>query len=121
MVVFEIRCEKCHYACNSMYFQYNFINWTSGNDDIDKFIQDTQLTAHKYVEKALEWIPYNKFYNIKYIEKIGVHEANWIDGKMCEWDNSNQHWIRYNKNMVVTLKNLINPKNVTLEFVKEVV
>src|SRR4051812_33414777 len=28
-------------SCNSKRFQQNFINWTSGNDDVDNFIQNT--------------------------------------------------------------------------------
>jgi hypothetical protein len=35
-------------ACNSKRFQQNFGNWTSGNDDIDKFIQNTQLSAKNH-------------------------------------------------------------------------
>src|SRR5437016_1006959 len=31
--------------CNAKRFQQNFQNWTSGNHDIDKFIQKTQLKA----------------------------------------------------------------------------
>ncbi|RGB36389.1 hypothetical protein C1646_758206 [Rhizophagus diaphanus] len=40
-----------------------------GNNDIDKFIQDTQLSAHSDVREALEWIPYDRFHDIKYIAK----------------------------------------------------
>ena len=44
-------CKECNQelynswcnACNAKHFQQNFKKWTSGNDDIDKFIQDTQL------------------------------------------------------------------------------
>jgi len=46
-------------------------NWTSGNSNIDKFIQSTQLSHHNY--KALKWIPYDKFYDIEYIlQKVGL-------------------------------------------------
>ncbi|RIA81551.1 hypothetical protein C1645_836831 [Glomus cerebriforme] len=56
-------------ACNAKHFQQNFKKWTSGNDDIDKFIQDTQLSATIWY-KALEWIPYDRFYDIEYIKNI---------------------------------------------------
>ncbi|RIA81929.1 kinase-like domain-containing protein [Glomus cerebriforme] len=56
--------------CNAKRFQQNFKNWTSGNDDIDKFIQNTQLSAKENC-KVLEWIPYDRFYNIEYIAKGG--------------------------------------------------
>ena len=108
--------------CNAKRFQQNFKNWTSGNDDIDKFIQDTQLSASGYYE-VLEWIPYNRFYDIKYIAKGGfgkVYRANWIDGFIYEWDNINQNWKREEQNKFVALKSLNNSKNVTLEFINEV-
>src|SRR5579862_2142469 len=82
--------------CNAKHFQQNFENWTSGNVDIDKFIQDTQLSARNCFKK-LEWIPYDRFRNIKYIAKGGfgkVYRANWIDGYILAWDNKNQNWWR---------------------------
>src|SRR5438034_8271601 len=52
--------------------------------------------------KVLEWIPYDRFYDIEYIAKGGfgkVYKANWIDGWILNWDNKNQNWKRdgYNK------------------------
>ena len=109
-------------ACNAKHFQQNFENWTSGNVDIDKFIQDAQLSAY-YFRNVLEWIPYDRFRNIKYIAKGGfgkVYRANWIDGHIENWDNKNQNWKRIYSNMFVALKSLNNSKNVTLEFINEV-
>ncbi|RIA81734.1 kinase-like domain-containing protein [Glomus cerebriforme] len=109
-------------ACNAKHFQQNFENWTSGNDDIDKFIQDTQLST-TFSYKVLEWIPYDKFYNIEYIAKGGfgkVYKANWIDGYIHKWSNKNQNWERPCHNMFVALKSLNNSKNVTLEFINEI-
>jgi hypothetical protein len=115
---------------NAIIFQQNFESWTSGNDDIDKFIQDTQLSAHSNygILDALEWIPYSRFINIKYIEKLGIYNANWIDGSISYWDNynrnwkgnGNQNWIRNDKNILVTLNILNDPKNIALEFMNEV-
>ncbi|PKY33536.1 hypothetical protein RhiirB3_452513 [Rhizophagus irregularis] len=56
------------------YFRQNFDNWTSGNKDIDKFIHDNRHTKCGK-SNALEWIPYDRFYNIQYIEKIGVYRV----------------------------------------------
>uniref|UniRef100_U9UKF9 Uncharacterized protein n=1 Tax=Rhizophagus irregularis (strain DAOM 181602 / DAOM 197198 / MUCL 43194) TaxID=747089 RepID=U9UKF9_RHIID len=80
-----------------MHFQRNFKNWTSGNDDIDKFIQDTQLSAHKdsEISNALEWIPYDRLDNFAKNKFGKVYKANWIDGKIKYWDNKNKNWIRY--------------------------
>ncbi|CAB4421949.1 unnamed protein product [Rhizophagus irregularis] len=69
MMVLNNKCKNCKYICSSIHFQHKFIDWTSGNDDIDKFIQDTQLSAHVNLSKTLEWIPYDRFYDIKYISK----------------------------------------------------
>jgi hypothetical protein len=116
-------CEKCHFTCSAIHFQQNFVNWTSGNDDIDKFIQNSQLSTHekyKVFKNALEWMPYNKFYDIKYIADKKVYQANWIDGRLSYWSNKNQNWMRINQNMIITLKQLNSSKNITPEFVNEV-
>jgi hypothetical protein len=121
MIVLSEECNICDYKCYSIYFQQNFESWTSGNDDIDKFIQNTQLSIHKHdVSEVLEWITYDRFYNIKYIERIGIYKANWIDGNIIEWDEYDQNWKRANNNLPVTLKSLNNPKNVLLEFKDQV-
>jgi hypothetical protein len=125
MMVLNNKCMECNKICNSMYFQQNFDNWTSGNDDIDKFIQDTQLLAHEDVSKALEWIPYNKFYDIEYIARGGfgkVYRANLTDGFITDWDSKNQNWERKrnSKDIFVALKSLDNSKNITSEFINEV-
>ena len=45
-------CEECKqpntgeywcHSCNAKRFQQNFKNWTSGNSDVDKLIQESQL------------------------------------------------------------------------------
>jgi hypothetical protein len=126
-LLLSFRNEKCkgcgQNRCYAKYFQQNFKSWTSNNDDIDKFIRDTQLSAHYDVKNALEWIPYDKFNNIKYVSggEFGKeYKANWIDGNIWEWDNSNQNWERENQNMLVSLKSLNNPKSVALELENEV-
>ncbi|EXX70517.1 hypothetical protein RirG_086690 [Rhizophagus irregularis DAOM 197198w] len=57
-------------SCNAKHFQQNFKNWTSGNNEVDKFIQKTQLKA-KYHEEILEWIEYDRFENVEYLAKGG--------------------------------------------------
>src|ERR1041384_1410465 len=42
-------------SCNSKHFQQNFNKWTSGNNEIDDFIQKSQLNATNHLE-VLEWI-----------------------------------------------------------------
>jgi hypothetical protein len=119
-------CKKCNCSCIATYFQQNFKNWTSGNNDIDNFIQNTQLSTHvnhEVFKNASEWIPYDRFYNIEYIAQGGfgkVYKANWIDGYLGNWDGGNETWNRFNKNMLVALKGLDNSKNATSEFINEV-
>jgi hypothetical protein len=125
MMVLNNICEKCDKICNSIHFQRNFKNWTSGNNDIDKFIQDTQLSEHTYwVQNALEWIPYDRMYNVEYIaddSEFGkVCRAIWIDRCINKWDDENQNWKREYQNILVTLKILNNPSSITLEFINKV-
>ena len=51
-----------------MYSQTVPTKWTSGNSDVDKLIQESQLNAKSVYEK-LEWIEYGRFENIEYITK----------------------------------------------------
>src|ERR1043166_7420585 len=59
--------EWCN-QCNAKRYQQDFPNWTSGNIYIHNFIQETQLNA-KSCEQVLEWIPYNRLTDIKYLAK----------------------------------------------------
>jgi hypothetical protein len=125
MMVLNDKCKKCNKICFATYFQQNFVNWTSGNNDIDKFIQDSQLSVHldDAASKALEWIPYDRFYNIKYIAEAKKYKAKWIDGNISYWNIYDQNWIRRNQNIIVNLKsinNLNNLKNIEFEFINEV-
>ncbi|PKC05515.1 hypothetical protein RhiirA5_420827 [Rhizophagus irregularis] len=119
IMVLNENCKLCKRICNAKYFQKNFKNWTSGNDDINKFIQTTQQSSHRDVDKALEWIPYNKLYDIKHITE-NSYKANWIDGNICYWSSVDHNWKRQNQNMIVELKKLNNPKNIALEFKDEI-
>jgi hypothetical protein len=85
-------CKECY----SKKFQQNFNNWTSGNKDIDKFIQESQLNARNRFE-LLEWIPYNQLRQIDYLtdgESSTVYEAIWLDGWIMQWDYEKQDWKR---------------------------
>ncbi|RIA79837.1 kinase-like domain-containing protein [Glomus cerebriforme] len=124
------RCKECEQentgaewcnSCNAKHFQQNFKNWTSYNDYIDKFIQDTQLSAHSD-KQALEWISFDRFRNIEYIARGGfskVYRAIWIDGYIDKWDNENQTWKRYNSKLVA-MKSLYISENFILKFINEI-
>src|SRR5947209_4381413 len=106
-------CDECNQpntgslwcqSCNSKHFQQDFNKWTSGNKEIDEFIQNFQSNA-TCEEEVLEWIPYEKFSDIEYLAKGGfgtVHKAEWIDGYIEYWNTSQNKWNRftYNRNIV---------------------
>ncbi len=62
--VWYYRCNEC----NAKQFQQDFPNWTSGNEFIDRFIQETQLNVQSNFI-VIEWVPYNRFKNIEYHDK----------------------------------------------------
>ena len=101
-------------------FQQDFDKWTSGNDLINEFIQKTQL--NEYSKQILEWIPYNKLKNIKYLDKGGfstIYEAIWLDGPIKRYDYNENKLIRQNNKMVV-IKSLNESSNLSNEFLNEV-
>ncbi|EXX64960.1 kinase-like domain-containing protein [Rhizophagus irregularis DAOM 181602=DAOM 197198] len=82
--------------CYSKKFHQNFDNWTSGNKQIDKFIQESQLNARGWFE-LLEWIPYNRLRNIKFLARGGfstVYKAIWLDDRISRWNYEKQDWER---------------------------
>ena len=106
--------------CNAKRFQQDFPNWTSGNNYIDNFIQESQLNA-KSEYHVLEWIPYNRLTNIKYLAKGGfstVYNAIWLDGRI-DWNYDKKQWNRWPNDKVV-IKSLNNSSNINEEFLNEV-
>ncbi|PKY36845.1 hypothetical protein RhiirB3_460455, partial [Rhizophagus irregularis] len=70
----------------------------------------------------IEWIPYNKFTNIKYVATGGfakVYSANWIDGYIRGWDLETKNWKR-KKQKKVALKELNDSsKDISKGFLNE--
>ena len=56
--------------CQIYNLQRNFKNWTSGNKNIDEFIQHSQLNSLSWLN-CLEWVPFEKFQNVTYITRGG--------------------------------------------------
>ena len=108
--------------CNAKRFQQNFQNWTSGNKEIDKFIQNMQLNINGFSEQVTEWIPYNQFNDIKEIGKGGfatVYSAIWKDGPL-KFDYEIKKEYKRKSDYEVALKCLHNSQNITNEFLNEV-
>ncbi|PKB93662.1 hypothetical protein RhiirA5_507890 [Rhizophagus irregularis] len=120
-MVLNNKCKKCNALCNSIHFQQNFENWASDNDDIDKFIQDTELSEHTYnlEEHALEQMPYDRLNDISKNKFSKVYKANWIDGEIYKLNNTNKNWMRCESGDVI-LKSLCNSKNITIKFTNEI-
>ncbi|RIA90863.1 kinase-like domain-containing protein [Glomus cerebriforme] len=87
--------DWCH-KCEAKKFQENFPNWTSGNNDLDELIRNSQLNATKY-NKYFEWINYNQFKNKRCIIQgsyCKIYIATWSDGIREKWDEESQQWER---------------------------
>ncbi|RGB22028.1 kinase-like domain-containing protein [Rhizophagus diaphanus] len=112
--------EWCQ-SCNAKRFKDNFINWTSGNKDIDEFLQQSQLNA-VYYKTYLEWIPFKNFKDITYITKGGfgkIYSAEWPEGCIDSWDIENQEWKKC-VDIKVALKSLDNSSCLSTEFLNEI-
>src|SRR5579883_2049226 len=117
--------------CNSNHFRDNFPNWTSGDDNIDKLIRESQLSADSEY-KLLEWIDYSNFKDIQHIAEGGfasVYKAIWKDGlitnkwdknnKKYWWDMQTSKWIREGETKVA-IKKCRNGTSVSSEILNEV-
>uniref|UniRef100_U9SZ62 Protein kinase domain-containing protein n=1 Tax=Rhizophagus irregularis (strain DAOM 181602 / DAOM 197198 / MUCL 43194) TaxID=747089 RepID=U9SZ62_RHIID len=105
----DIECSK-----HSRYLKNEFINWTSGNERIDDFIQEMQLKVENTI---FEWIPYSQFNEIKETGKnnfMTIYSAIWKNDPL-HYNNWGDEYMS-NSNKVVALKILHNLQN-PVEFV----
>ena len=126
-------CENCNKECLATlhcefcvrdYLKAKFSNWTSGNDEIDNLIQTCQMETF-IPNKIVEWIPYDKLQNIKYLTEGGcskIYTADWIDGRYDEWDSKTQRLTRSYEHgtQYVILKRLENAENANQNWLEEV-
>ena len=134
MVLKNQYCEKCGEEftdiddkwckpCQINYLKKNFINWASGNEVIDNFIQEMQLEINYSGNVIVEWIPYNQFDNIKEIVKDEFHKissAIWENGPL----NYDKYKMTYKRNLrdrnkLVYLK-CFNSQNNIVEYFNKV-
>ena len=115
--------------CNSGHWRNNFQNWTSGDDNIDKLIRESQLNARNIYE-LLEWIEYSNLNNIEHLAEGGfgsVYKAIWKDGPIGSsefsigpyWNIEKSKWIRRGK-FEVAVKKHRNVTSMSSEFLNEV-
>ncbi|CAB5393118.1 unnamed protein product [Rhizophagus irregularis] len=114
-------CEKCSRKYINVNMKLCPICQYSGNEVIDKLIQDMQSKINSYDDIVFEWVTYNQFSNIKKVGEGGfaeVYSAIWRDGPLC-YDNNNNEYIR-TQNKKVALKCLHNSQNISNKFLNEV-
>uniref|UniRef100_U9TYJ2 Uncharacterized protein n=1 Tax=Rhizophagus irregularis (strain DAOM 181602 / DAOM 197198 / MUCL 43194) TaxID=747089 RepID=U9TYJ2_RHIID len=131
IMVLQDYCIKCNKGytdvwnkwckqCQTNNLKKNFINWTSGNEKIDNFIQEKQLEIDSPQSTILKWIPYEQFSDINEVNNDDlstVYSAKWKSGPIY-WDKYIKKDINYQNNEI-TLKYLHNLQNIE-EFLNEV-
>ncbi|CAG8444192.1 17644_t:CDS:10 [Acaulospora morrowiae] len=103
----EAWCQSCDPVKTTL-------GWTSGNNNIDKFIKEFQLKATKY-EDVVEWIPFNRLSNLR---KIGDSKllAKWLDGIRKVKNNTQSRTLSY----TVKLEKLDDSQTDVLDLIKKV-
>ncbi|CAI2165189.1 8134_t:CDS:2 [Funneliformis geosporum] len=83
-------------ACEMKRFEQQFESWSSGNDDIDCFILESQLNSSSYFD-YLEWISFDRLQDIELADAGDygrVFQAIWKDGPRERWDMKNSQYVR---------------------------
>ncbi|RHZ89742.1 hypothetical protein Glove_11g68 [Diversispora epigaea] len=120
-------CQNWHQAtqycefCIRKYLENNFENWTSGNNEIDKLIQECQQKTVS-PDCVIEWISYNQFENIEYLTKGGcatVYTAIWKGGCYNKWNSDKQILERFGTQKVI-LKRLNNSNSNNVHWFQEI-
>ena len=113
-------CEKCGKRYTNMISRWCRLCQSSGNEQIDDFIQEKQLNIHYIDDTVFEWIPYDQFDNIKEIGKsdsIKIYSAIWKDGPLDY--NTTKRIYERSQGKKITLKHPHNSQNIS-EFLNEV-
>lgn len=121
-------CKSIRYSdkyceiCIRDHLKTLFGRWTSGNEKVDKFIQDCQLIS-SLPRNIMEWIPYDQFEDIEYMTEGGfsvIYKATWIRGCINDWNEEKKEFVRFH-NQKVILKCLLNSGNPNQKFFEEVI
>ena len=121
------RCRKCNEIkktrdwCNTCHFQKAFSTWTSGNQEIDYFIQNTQINAWNW-RFILEWYPWELFSEIEKIGQGGygtVFRAKSKRGRIT-WDYKNNKLNRYQQGDLFYNEHVALKTIASMDFMNEV-
>jgi hypothetical protein len=88
------------------HFSFNYGNLPSENNDINTILKDNYCKSSK-ISEFIEWIPYNSFIDITFINQGGfskVYSALWLNNNIYEWDHIELNWKRLNGYKNVALK-----------------
>ena len=129
------QCKKANHSlawcnpCDRKALVDKFNTWSTGNKDLDLFIQETQRTATDDLSKKcvyLEYVPYDRFTDVK--SSLGgfgdfaageVFTAIWLDGER------KVNWGKYNKArsspLEVSLEMVVSSTNIDHTFIDEVI
>ena len=105
--------------CQRNYLKKNFTKWTSGNKQVDNFIQEKQLEIDRHTDIVFEWIPYNQFNDIKELGKsdfVTLYSAIWRHGPLHYDYQNKKKWMRGSNEKVGLKYNLQS----VAEFLNEV-
>ncbi|EXX59607.1 hypothetical protein RirG_187420 [Rhizophagus irregularis DAOM 197198w] len=89
-------------SCNAKRLEAEFSSWTSSNEELDKFLRETQLTVRCWQE-VFEWIPYT---NITEVEEVGrggygiIYKSKWKKGCIIKWMPKEKKWARWGTELV---------------------
>ena len=114
-------CQPCQ--INKL--KANFANWTSGNEEVDDFIQVMQSEIGFYYVMVFEWISFDHFDEVNYISKgdfatypTTLYSARWKDGPLHYNTTAKQYKRLSNKKVI--LGSLNNSQNSANKFLNEV-
>ncbi|RHZ43784.1 hypothetical protein Glove_856g43 [Diversispora epigaea] len=120
-------CQNWHQAtqycefCIRKYLKNNFGNWTSGNNEIDKLIQECQQKTVA-PDSVIEWIEYDQFEDVEHLTEGGcatIYTAIWKEGYYDKWNSERQTLERFGRQKTV-LKRLNNSNNNSVNWFQEV-
>ncbi|POG79155.1 kinase-like domain-containing protein [Rhizophagus irregularis DAOM 181602=DAOM 197198] len=128
--------------CKECVPRYMIEGWTSGNNGIDEFIKDTIYDAKIGYDDYddddddnddsdgddypifLEWVPFDKFEDIKQIGEGGfskVYSAIWIDGKAKYIKQNDGSWKKKEPEpKKIALKKLNESQNISADYLNEI-
>ncbi|RHZ48712.1 hypothetical protein Glove_543g21 [Diversispora epigaea] len=120
-------CQNWHQAthhcefCIRKYLENDFGNWASGNNEINKLIQECQKKTIA-PDIVIEWIEYDQFENIEHLTEGGcatIYTATWKDGGYDKWNSERQTLERFGRQKIV-LKRLNNSNSNNVHWLQEV-